>query len=153
MALGLKMFHCLLCDKKFKTKKGLSIHLARIHDVHGIQGRLSIKTIQNFFPLLKKKRWAKAENFLKLTRNNTSDNQWIEGYTHALTGMIAALKTPHSLHEPYIINLGELGNKKLQEVKDKFNDVSNALNNGNRFDSAYFQAWKDYTKYRLLTKE
>jgi hypothetical protein len=127
--------------------------LARSQDVRDIQGHLSIKTIQNFYPLLKKKRWAKAENFLKLTRRNSSVDQWVEGYTHTLTCMIGGLKTAHSLHEPVIINLGKLDNKKLQEIKDKFNDFSNTLNNGNRFDAAYFQAWEDCTQYNLQLQE
>ena len=68
------MVGCLLCDKDFKTEKGLSVHLARSHDVHGSHGRLSLKTIQEFFPLLEKNRWAKVEKFLKSTKENAGND-------------------------------------------------------------------------------
>jgi septation ring formation regulator EzrA len=147
------MVRCLLCDKKFKTKKGLSVHLARTHDVHGSHGRLSLKTIQKFFPLLKKKRWAKAEKFLKRTMENAEDDEWIKGYIHALSGMIVSLKASYSPPEPYIVSLKEFSNKKLQEIKDVFSDISSNLDSKNAFDAAYFQAWEDFTHYVLHTDD
>jgi hypothetical protein len=148
-----KMVRCLLCDKKFRTERGLSVHLSRSHDVHGPHGRLSLKTIQKFFPLLKKKRWAKAEKFLKHTMENVEEDEWINGYIHALSGMIIALKTSHSPPEPYIFSLKEFSNKKLEEVKDAFSDFSATLDSKNTFDAAYFQAWEDFTHYILHAED
>ena len=147
------MVRCLLCDKDFKTEKGLSVHLARSHDVHGSHGRLSLKTIQEFFPLLEKNRWAKAEKFLKSTKENAGNDEWIKGYIHALSGMIIALKISYSPPDPYIVSIKEFSKKKLQEVKEVFNDFSNTLNSKNAFDAAYFQAWEDFTHYTLHAQD
>lgn len=147
------MVRCLLCDKKFKTERGLSVHLARTHDIHGPHGRLSLKVIQKFFPLLKKRRWAKAENFLKRTVKKIEEDEWVKGYIHALNGMITALKVTYSPPQPYIVKLEEFDNKKLQEVKDMFTELSNTLNSKNAFDAAYFQAWEDFTHYGLNTQD
>jgi hypothetical protein len=147
------MVRCLLCDKKFKTERGLYAHLARTHDIHGPHGRLSLKTIQKFFPLLEKRRWAKAEKFLKLTVKKIGEDKWIKGYIHALNGMITALRVTYSPPQPYIVKLEEFDNKKLQEVKDMFNELSNTLNSKNAFDAAYFQAWDDFIHYGLHTED
>ena len=144
-----KMVNCLLCKKKFKTRKGLSLHLTRTHNIHGSHGRLSLNTIQNFFPLLTKKRWTKAERKLKNKMENAEDDEWTLGYLHALNGMIIALKSSYSNPEPYIINIKEFSQKKLLDIKSSFNNLSSTLNNQNKFDSAYFQAWVDFTKYTL----
>jgi hypothetical protein len=145
------MFRCLLCKKDFKTKRGLSQHLARTHDIHGPHGRLSLKTIQEFFPLLEKKSLAKAKKFLKHAKENTVNDDWTKGYIHALSGMIISLKGSHSSPEPYIVMLKEFKSQKLQEVKDVFNNFSNYLNSKSTFDAAYFQAWEDFTLYALST--
>ena len=144
-----KMVTCLLCKKTFKSQRGLSSHLTRTHNIHGPHGRLSLNTIQKFFPLLTKKRWAKAERKLKIKMENIEDDEWIQGYLHALNGMILALKSSYSNPEPYIINLKEFNQKKLQKIKSTFNNLSNTLNKQNIFDAAYFQAWEDFTKYTL----
>jgi hypothetical protein len=147
------MVRCLLCEKKFKTKRGLSLHLARTHNIHGAHGRFSLKTIQKFFPLLKKRQWAKAEKFLKSNIKRFEEDDWIKGYTHALNGMITALKVTYSPPQPFIVKLKEFSTKKLQEVKEMFTELSNALDNKNTFDSAYFQAWEDFTQYVLRTQD
>lgn len=147
-----KMLRCLLCDKKFKTERGLSVHLTRTHNIRGPRGRLSLDTIQRFFPLLEKKRWAKAERKLKKTAENLDNDEWVNGYLHALSGMITALKSSYSIPPPYVINLKEQNDKKLQKAKKKFSDFSNKLNTKNEFDAAYFQAWEDYTQYTLHKK-
>jgi len=97
-----------------------------------------LKTIQEFFPLLKKRRWAKAEKNLKLTVKKIGEDEWIKGYIHALNGMITALKVSYSPPQPYFVKLEELDNKKLQEVKDMFNELSNTLDGKSAFDAAYF---------------
>jgi hypothetical protein len=147
------MIRCLLCDKKFKTERGLFVHLARTHDIHGPHGRLSLKTIKEFFPLLKRRRWAKAEKFLGLTVKKIGEDEWIKGYIHALSGMITALKTSYSPPKPYIVKIENFGNKKLQEVKDTFTELSNTLDSKNAFDAAYFQAWEDFTHYALRKQD
>jgi hypothetical protein len=147
------MVRCLLCDKKFKTERGLSVHLARTHDIHGPHGRLSLKTIQKFFPLLKKRQWAKAEKFLKQTVKKIGEDEWVKGYIHALNGMITALKATYSPPQPYIVKLKEFSSKRLQEVKDVFTELSDTLDNKNTFDAAYFQAWEDFTQYALRAKD
>jgi hypothetical protein len=147
------MARCLLCDKKFKTERGLTVHLARTHDIRGPHGRLSLKTIQRFFPLLKKRRWAKAEKILKLTVKKIGEDEWVKGYIHALNGMITALKVTYSPPQPYIVKLEDFDNKKLQEVKDMFTELSNTLDNNNKFDAAYFQAWEDFTQYALRAQD
>jgi hypothetical protein len=147
------MVRCLLCDKKFKTKRGLVVHLARTHDVHGPHGRLSLKTVQKFFPLLKKRRWAKAEKFLKLSVKQVEEDEWVKGYIHALSGMITALKGSSSPPQPYIFKLKDFNSNKLKEVKEMFTEFSNTLDNKNEFDAAYFQAWEDFTQYSLSHQE
>lgn len=147
------MVRCLLCDKKFKTERGLSVHLARTHDIHGSHGRLSLKTVQKFFPLLEKRRWVKAEKFLELTVKKIGEDEWVEGYIHALNGMITALKASYSPPQPYIVKLKEFGSKRLQEVKDVFTELSDTLDGKNTFDAAYFQAWEDFTQYALRAKD
>jgi hypothetical protein len=147
------MLRCLLCDKKFKTERGLSVHLARTHDIHGPHGRLSLKTIQKFFPLLKKRQWAKAEKFLDLAVKKIDEDDWVKGYIHALDGMITALRASYSLPQPYIVKLKDFSSKKLQEVKGLFTELSNNLDNKNEFDAAYFQAWEDYTQYSIRAQD
>jgi hypothetical protein len=143
------MVHCLLCEKKFKTKRGLSMHLAKTHDIHGPHGRFSLKAIQKFFPLLKKRQWAKAENFLEVSVRKVEEDNWVKGYIHALNGMITALKVTYSPPQPYVVKLEEFSSKKLQEIKEMFSELSKTLNNKNTFDSAYFQAWEDFTQYAI----
>jgi hypothetical protein len=129
------------------------VHLARTHNIHGPHGRLSLKTIQKFFPLLKKRQWAKAEKFLKLTLKKMGEDEWVKGYIHALNGMITALKVTYSPPQPYIVKLKEFSNKKLQEIKNKFTELSDTLDNKNTFDAAYFQAWEDFTQYALRAQD
>ena len=129
------------------------MHLSRTHAVSGSHGRLSLKTVQEFFPLLKRRRWAKAEKFLELTVKKLGEDDWINGYVHALSGMIEALKMSNSPPHPYIVKLEDFGNKKLEEVKDMFTDLSNTLDSKNAFDAAYFRAWEDFAQYALNTQE
>jgi len=129
------------------------VHLSRTHAVHGTHGRLSLNTVQEFFPLLKRRRWAKAEKFLELTLKKLGDDEWISGYVHALNGMIAALKTSNSTHQPYIIKLEDFGNKKLKEVKEMFSDLSNTINIKHTFDVAFFRAWEDFAQYSLKNQD
>lgn len=129
------------------------MHLSRTHDIQGPHGRLSLKVIQKFFPLLKKRQWAKAEKFLKLAVKKIDEDDWVKGYIHALNGMINALKAPYSPPQPYIVKLKEFNSGKLQEAKDVFTELSNTLNSKNEFDAAYFSAWEDFTHYSLRTKE
>jgi len=129
------------------------VHLTRTHDIHGPHGRLSLEAIQKFFPLLKKRRWAKAEKFLKLAVKKIGEDEWVKGYIYALNGMIAALKVTYSPPQPYIVKLNEFSSKKLQEVKDSFTELSYTLDNKNEFDAAYFQAWEDFTQYVLRAKD
>ncbi len=143
------MVTCLLCKKIFKSQRGLSLHLNRTHNIHGSHGRLSLNTIQKFFPLIASNRWAKAERKLKIKMKNAGDDEWIKGYLHALNGMIIALKSSYSNPEPYIVNLKEFSQKKLEEIKASFKNLSNTLNKQDIFDAAYFQAWVDFTKYIL----
>lgn len=147
------MLRCLLCDKKFKTERGLAVHLSRTHAVHGSHGRLSLKTTQEFFPLLLKRRWSKAEKFLELTVKKLGIDEWINGYVHALSGMIAAMKMSNSPPQPYIVKLEDFSNKKLIEVKNMFTDISNTMNSKNAFDAGYFRAWEDITHYALKTQD
>jgi len=129
------------------------VHLSRTHDVHGSHGRLSLKTVQEFFPLLGKRRWAKAERFLELTVKKLGDDEWISGYVHALSGMIAALKTSNSLPQPYIVKLEDFCEKKLKEVKEMFSDLSDIMDSKNTFDAAFFRAWEDFAQYALKKQD
>jgi hypothetical protein len=149
IAFVFKMVRCLLCNKEFKTKRGLSVHLSRTHNIQGCRGRLSLKTVKEFFPLLENNRWKKAKKFLKTTLEKMEDDEWTKGYTHALDGMISALKGSYSPPQPYIVRLKEFNNKKLQQVQAKFDDLSDSLSSKNAFDAAYFQAWEDFTQYVL----
>jgi hypothetical protein len=107
--------------------------------------------IQEFFPLLKRRRWAKAEKFLELTVKKLGEDEWINGYVHALSGMIAALKMSNSPPQPYVVKLEDFGNAKLKEVKGMFTDLSKSLDSKNDFDAAYFRAYEDFTQYAINT--
>lgn len=143
------MVICSLCKKNFKTRRGLSVHLTKTHDIQGSHGRFSLYIIKDFFPLLTKKRWKKAERKFKIKTENAGDDEWVQGYLHALNGMITALKASYSNLEPYIVRLKEFNKEKLLITKLRFNNLSNTLINQSKFDAAYFQAWEDFTKYTL----
>lgn len=124
------------------------MHLARTHDVRGPRGRLSLKIIYRFFPLLRKRRWAKAERFLKRDVEKDEEDEWIKGYAHALGGMITALRMDHSPPQPYILKLKSYDRRRLQEAKKQLIRQSKTPPN-TEFDQGYFQAWTDYIYYVL----
>jgi hypothetical protein len=140
------MIACQLCGREFKNELGISIHLARVHHIRGDRERLSLKTIHNFYPLLKKRRWTAAEGFLKLITEKRLDDEWIEGYVHALAGMIEALKANHP-PQPYIVELKRYDGNQLQVTKEEFLSQSTPLST--EFDLGYFRAWVDYIRYLL----
>jgi hypothetical protein len=142
------MVVCQLCSKEFKNERGLIVHLARTHDIRGPRGRLSVKTIYRFFPLLRKRRWAKAERFLKRDVENRMEDEWTKGYAHALKGMITALKMDHSPPQPYILKLKSYDKKQLQEAKEQFGRKIKKPPN-TEFDQGYFRAWTDYMHHLL----
>ena len=143
------MVRCLLCEKELKTKRGLFVHLNRIHKIRGPHARLSLKIAEKFFPLLEKKRWKKAKKVLKQVKQNQETDEWTKGYLHALNGMISSLKMSYSSPEPYIVKIMQFEDKKLQEAKTGFSDFFNLLNRTNEFDAAYFKAWEDFTSYSI----
>jgi hypothetical protein len=146
------MVTCQLCQKKFKNKQGLSIHLARAHNVHGRRGRLSLKTIHQFFPLLKKRKWAKAERFLQQVEQKGSEDKWIRGYVQALEGMITTLKVDGSFPRPFIYELKSYSRReRLHEVEKEFTELSEKQLN-TEYDRGYFRVWTDYTHflYRMI---
>ena len=147
-----EMISCLLCEKKFKTIRGLTSHLTRIHNVSDNKQKFSLYIIGDFFPLIEKNSWAKAENLLQEINKEKKNNEWMNGYIHALEGMIYALKGGQSSQEPYIFNLRKIDYKKLQEVKKMFNDLIKKSAYTRDFDAAYFQAWNDYTYYLINSK-
>jgi hypothetical protein len=142
------MVVCQLCSREFEKERGLIVHLAKTHDVRGHRGRLSVKTIYRFFPILRKRRWVKAWNFLKRDLENHVEDEWRKGYAHALKGMITALKMDHSPPQPYILKLKNYGKNQLQEAKEQFSRQTKNLPN-TEFDQGYFQAWKDYLHHLL----
>ncbi len=77
----------------------------------------------------------------------TVEDEWINGYVHALNGMITALRVPYSTPRPYIVKLEEFDNENLQEAKPMFNELDNTLANKSAFDVAYFQAWGDFINH------
>ena len=147
-----EMISCLLCEKKFKTKRGLASHLTRVHDVSDHKQKFSLYIIGDFFPLIEKKSWTKAENLLQQINAKKENNEWTKGYIHALEGMISAIKGGNSTNEPYIFDLRKSDYKKLQEVKKMFNEFSKKSAYKRDFDIAYFQAWNDYTYYLINSK-
>jgi hypothetical protein len=124
------------------------VHLARIHDVRGPRGRLSIKVIYRLFPLLKKRRWAKAKRFLKRNGENYVEDKWRKGYLHALNGMSTALKMDPSPPQPYILKLKSYDKNQLEEAKEQFSRQIEKPPN-TEFDQGYFRAWKDYIHHLL----
>ena len=146
------MFNCLLCTKKFKTKKGLSSHLSKFHNIHDQKQKFSLYIIGDFFPLIENRSWSKAENMLQQIRQKRITNEWMMGYLHALNGMLSAFKLGDSSNEPYIFALKRTDYKKLQEVKNTFSEFSKKLVHAHDFDAAYFQAWKDFTYYVMNSK-
>jgi len=104
-----------------------------------------------FFPLIENRSWTKAETLLEQIKEERSNTEWMLGYLLALQGMISALKEEGS-HEPYILQLKEFSYKKLQEIKQNFNDFNKKLATKNDFDAAYFQAWNDFTYFLMNSK-
>jgi hypothetical protein len=145
------MISCLLCEKKFETQKGLFSHLVRVHDVRDLKQRFSLYVIGDFFPLIEKRSWTKAETVLQKLKTEKNSNKWMMGYVHALEGMISALKDGGSI-EPYIFSLKRCSYKKLQEEKNGFSEFNKILESKNDFDAAYFQAWNDLTYYIMNSK-
>lgn len=136
---------CGICGRRFKNERGLMVHLARTHDIHGIRGRLSIKAVHEFFPLLDGRRWTDAQRFLNKVKG--VEDEWIQGYSHALEGMLLALKEPHSSLQPYILEAKEYSSQELQELKKDFVTLSyKPLNT--EFDEGYFQAWLDFISHK-----
>ncbi|MDH5780076.1 MAG: hypothetical protein OEZ29_05730 [Candidatus Bathyarchaeota archaeon] len=132
---------CGLCGRKFKNERGLMVHLARTHDIHGARGRLSLKAVYHFFPSLEERRWSYAQKFLNKVEG--AEDEWIEGYVQALNGMLIALKESHSSPEPYILQMKRYSGQKLQNLKEDFATLSNKPVN-TTFDKGYIQAWIDY---------
>jgi hypothetical protein len=140
------MVVCQLCGREFKNERGLSIHLARTHDVRGPRGRLSLKVINHFFPFLNNRKWTEGNSFLTVLKD--SEDGWRKGYAHALRGMVAALKQGYSSPQPYILKLKSCTERQLREVVKQFSGQSKIPIN-TEFDQGYFQAWRDYIHYRL----
>lgn len=144
----LKMVFCQLCDREFRDERGLSVHLARAHDVHGPRGRLSVKTLHRFFPWLKRRRWTNAERFLKQVMEKDVKDEWKKGYTQALKGIMITLKGGHSQPQPYILKLKRYDRGQLQEAGKEFVKLSKKPLK-TEFEKGYFQAWTDYTRHLL----
>jgi hypothetical protein len=136
---------CGICGQKFKNERGLMVHLARTHDIHGIRGRLSIKAAHEFFPLLEERRWRNAQRFLGIVGG--TEDEWIRGYSQALEGLLLALKEPHSSLQPYVIETKEYSSQELRELSEDFASLaSKPLNT--EFDEGYFQAWLDFINHK-----
>jgi len=145
------MVSCLLCGKEYNTQRGLFSHLTRVHDVRDQKQKLSLYIIADFFPLIEKRSWTKAETLLQDLKKEIKNNEWTMGYILALEGMIYALKEDSS-QEPYIYSLKDCSYKQLQEVKINFNEFNKKLAPKQTFDAAYFQAWNDFTYYKMNSK-
>ena len=136
---------CGLCGRRFNNERGLMVHLARTHDIHGARGRLSIKAVHRFFPLLAERKWTYAQKFLNKVKEK--EDEWTEGYTQALGGMLLALKEAHSSPQPYILQVKAHGSQELQNLKEGFATLSNKPLN-TEFDKGYLQAWLDYISHQ-----
>jgi len=136
---------CGLCGRRFKNERGLMVHLARTHNIHGPRGRLSIKTVQRFFPLLAERKWTHAQRFLKKVEG--AADEWIEGYAQALGGMLLALKESQSSPQPYILQLEGYSGQELPKLKEGFATLS-ARPLNTQFDQGYIQAWLDYVSHQ-----
>ena len=145
------MVNCLLCEKKFETQRGLFSHLIRVHDVRDQKQRFSLYVIGDFFPLIEKRSWSKAEELLEEMKKENSSTDWMLGYLLALGGMISALKEGGSI-EPYIFSLKRCNYQQLQEEQNGFNEFNKLLAPKKDFDAAYFQAWNDLTYYMMNSK-
>ena len=139
------MRNCGLCGRRFKNERGLMVHLARTHDIHGARGRLSIKAVHRFFPLLAERRWTDAQRFLSKVEG--AEDDWIEGYAQALSGMLLALKESQSSPQPHILQVKGYSSQELQKLKEGFAPLSNKPLNA-EFDKGYFQAWLDYISHQ-----
>ena len=141
---------CGLCGRKFKNERGLMVHLARTHDIHGARGRLSINAVYRFFPLLEERRWTDAQKFLNKVEG--AEDEWIGGYVQALNGMLIALKESHSSPQPYILQMKRYSSQELQNLKESFATLSNKPVN-TTFDKGYIQAWLDYASQHQTKAE
>ena len=142
------MVICKLCGKELKNKRGLIVHLARIHNIHGPRGRLSLNTIYQYFPLLLRRHWSKAEQYLIKLVGKIGDDQWRKGYVHALDGMLVAFKSDRQSIQPYILKLEYCDKKQLQaDATQLAKRLKMQLNR--EFDQGFFKAWLDYVHYKL----
>ena len=141
---------CGLCGRRFKNERGLMVHLARTHDIHGVRGWLSIKAIHRFFPLLAERRWTDAQRFLN--RVERGEDEWIGGYAQALSGMLLALKESQSSLQLYILQVKTHSSQELQQLKEGFAALLNKPLN-TEFDEGYFQAWLDFVSHRQGKKK
>ena len=110
-----------------------------------------LEVIGDFFPLIEKRSWTKAEELLEEMRKDNSSTDWMLGYLLALGGMISALKEGGSI-EPYIFSLKRCNYQQLQEEQNGFNEFNKLLAPKKDFDAAYFQAWNDLTYYMMNSK-
>lgn len=102
-----------------------------------------------FFSLMRERKFSEAEKLLKnversLKRANPDVNsEWIEGYLHALNGMITLLR---SGEDPYSLMHSLDCEEKIKKYDSEVaRHAENPIHTD--FDRGFFSAWSDYMQY------
>lgn len=142
---------CEFCGKKCKTKRGLSIHLGKVHGLPKTIRWLSQDVVHEFFPLLQQRRWSECVSFIEKLKEKNVD-QTVKGYLHALKGMVEGLRRESTPPDPYIQKVKDSDNEEILQVHK---EIQNILRNPvtTPFDQGYLQAWTSYLTYLHPSKQ
>ena len=107
------------------------------------------RTIMRFFSTMNERRFSDAEKLLKSVRRSLKrakpdvNSEWIEGYIHALNGMMTLLK---SGEDPYSLIHSLDCKEKIEKYSGEISrHAENPIHTD--FDRGFFSAWSDYMQY------
>ena len=147
------MITCELCGRKIRSKRGLKIHMTKLHMEHNKPSLPYEKDTLRFFTLLEERKWSATKISLEKIEEMELDDEWLNGYTNALEGMMVSLRSKTSSVQPYISEVRKYDRGKLQDAK-KFFEKASHRKISTRFDRGFFQAWHKYISYLIRkTKE
>ncbi|MFW6110884.1 MAG: hypothetical protein ACOC6H_02490 [Thermoproteota archaeon] len=142
---------CEFCGKECQTKRGLSLHLGKIHGIPKAIRWLSQDVVHEFFPSLHQRQWSDCETFIDELREKEVD-QTVKGYLHALQGMVEGLRRDSNPPDPYI---QEIKDSESKEIQKGHKEIKSILRKPvtTPFDQGYLQAWTSYLTYLKPKKQ
>ncbi len=143
-----KMVVCEVCGRRFRSKRGLGIHVAKAHEGSHRRSLLCKNLAFQFFTFLEESKWAAAERVWKEIDEMELDGDWLGGYTNALFGMMVSLRRRTSHVGPYIEKVREYDNSELQDAERSFKKLI-ARRMSTEFDKGFFQGWHQYIRFLL----